>query len=359
MPVFWALYELYGSRWIIQATQMNGIVFGYHLRPDQMPLFGSILVVALIPVSEFLIFPILSLIGIRKPLQKMSLGGILAGCALLAAGLLDIQIEKTSTPAPQIDYCQLRFFNTMQCDYTLYGLTEKGLIINRLDAFDDNIKVNGEIETLSVTFIPINKTAAECQKIINSDFHLKRGKAISYYVKGNSFVEYIDDTGRSNTGDPFVRLLVNSNVEEVLLLVDKNHLDKLVRFNGTTSYTDKILLPSSEYDLFIKREHIATIKLEQGQVATIPIVETLDSSYSYSVIEITKANSVHMMWQIPQYLFMALSDIMISGIGLSFSYSEAPKRLKSVVQAFWLLGISFGNLIDIIVVGAKIFDSQV
>ena len=44
--------------------------------------------------------------------------------------------------------------------------------------------------------------------------------------------------------------------------------------------------------------------------------------------------------------------------GLEFSYSQAPSSMKSVLQAFWLLTVAFGNISVIVVVEAKAFNYQ-
>ena len=44
--------------------------------------------------------------------------------------------------------------------------------------------------------------------------------------------------------------------------------------------------------------------------------------------------------------------------GLEFSYSQAPSSMKSVVQAFLLPTVAFGNIIVIFVADAKAFNDQ-
>jgi len=43
---------------------------------------------------------------------------------------------------------------------------------------------------------------------------------------------------------------------------------------------------------------------------------------------------------------------------MDFSYSQAPVSMKSVMQSAWLMTVAFGNLIDVIIAGAKLFDKQ-
>jgi len=76
------------------------------------------------------------------------------------------------------------------------------------------------------------------------------------------------------------------------------------------------------------------------------------------LIEQSGANKMHMLWLVPQYVTMTLGEVMFSVTGLEFSYSQAPKSMKSVIQACWLLTVSFGNVIVIIIAEAKIFESQ-
>ena len=39
--------------------------------------------------------------------------------------------------------------------------------------------------------------------------------------------------------------------------------------------------------------------------------------------------------------------------------SQAPESMKTVLTSFWLLTVGIGNLIDIIVTGARLIDGQV
>jgi len=53
----------------------------------------------------------------------------------------------------------------------------------------------------------------------------------------------------------------------------------------------------------------------------------------------------HVAWQVPQYLFLAVGEVLVSVTALEFAYSQAPARLKSVVMALWFLTISAGSLL--------------
>uniref|UniRef100_A0A8C1PH33 Solute carrier family 15 member 1a n=1 Tax=Cyprinus carpio TaxID=7962 RepID=A0A8C1PH33_CYPCA len=71
--------------------------------------------------------------------------------------------------------------------------------------------------------------------------------------------------------------------------------------------------------------------------------------FSDDVFEDMKPNSVHMALQIPQYFLITTGEVMFSVTGLQFSYSQAPKNMKSVLQAGWLCTNAVGNIIVLIV----------
>jgi dipeptide/tripeptide permease len=63
-------------------------------------------------------------------------------------------------------------------------------------------------------------------------------------------------------------------------------------------------------------------------------------------------------YQLPQYFLLTCGEIMVSITGLEFAYSQAPKSMKGVVSACWLLTVAFGNVIVIIIAAANIGDQE-
>src|SRR5205807_1108542 len=52
----------------------------------------------------------------------------------------------------------------------------------------------------------------------------------------------------------------------------------------------------------------------------------------------------HVIWQILAFVVLTAGEIMVSVTHLEFAYTQAPKKLKSLVMCTYLLGISLGNL---------------
>jgi POT family proton-dependent oligopeptide transporter len=57
----------------------------------------------------------------------------------------------------------------------------------------------------------------------------------------------------------------------------------------------------------------------------------------------------HVAWQVPQYLFLAVGEVLVSVTALEFAYSQAPRRMKSLVMGLWYLTIASGSLLTAVV----------
>lgn len=95
LPLFWALYDQQGSRWTFQATRMNGNLGFYTIKPDQMHMANPLSLFILIPLFEYVVYPILYKIGIHRALQKMVMGLLFAALAFLFSAFVQFQIESS------------------------------------------------------------------------------------------------------------------------------------------------------------------------------------------------------------------------------------------------------------------------
>ncbi|OUU23344.1 MAG: hypothetical protein CBC13_05680 [Planctomycetia bacterium TMED53] len=64
-------------------------------------------------------------------------------------------------------------------------------------------------------------------------------------------------------------------------------------------------------------------------------------------------------WQILAYAILTFAEVMVSITGLEFAYTQAPKKMKSVIMALFLFSVSLGNTITAVVNKSITIDSGV
>ncbi len=62
-------------------------------------------------------------------------------------------------------------------------------------------------------------------------------------------------------------------------------------------------------------------------------------------IEAAPKGSVPVSWQMIQYWLITTAEVLVSVTGLEFAYTQAPRSMKSTIMGFWLLCVTFGNLL--------------
>lgn len=353
LPLFWALFDQQGSRWTFQATRMDGDIGFYEIKPDQMQVINPFLILVFIPLYEAYFYPLLSKFGIRRPLQKLTAGGILAGVAFLISGLVELELEKTYPVRPGDLESQFRVFNSLPCEYKAsVDIPDfKEFTIKSMAVFEEkHIKLQKAEHKYTYKFTPLASATAECPPI-TGDFKLESKKAMSVFLSDKTF-SYEDEPNKARSGNPVLRILANTKATRDITIRSGDG----DAFTGNTTHRDLIELPNAKYNIYVNSEKVLTIDLRQGSVNTIILRES--DKIHHSVIEIASPNSLTMLWLIPQYVVMTLGEVMFSVTGLEFSYSQAPASMKSVLQACWLLTVAVGNVIVVAIAGAQNFSSR-
>ena len=62
-----------------------------------------------------------------------------------------------------------------------------------------------------------------------------------------------------------------------------------------------------------------------------------------------KPNEIHVAWQAPAYILVALSEILASITGLEVAYAKAPENMKSFIMSLFLLTSAGGSALGILI----------
>jgi POT family proton-dependent oligopeptide transporter len=60
--------------------------------------------------------------------------------------------------------------------------------------------------------------------------------------------------------------------------------------------------------------------------------------------QLTAGISVNIAWQLFAYVIITMAEVFVSITCLEFSYTQAPKKMKSFIMALFLLSVSLGNV---------------
>lgn len=117
LPIFWALFDQQGSRWTLQATKMNGQLGGFIMKPDQIQVVNPVLIITFIPVFTYFVYPLLDKLRlVRTPLQKMTVGGVLASVSFVVCAIFQMQLEKEAPLAPLANHHHVAYLNGLNCN---------------------------------------------------------------------------------------------------------------------------------------------------------------------------------------------------------------------------------------------------
>uniref|UniRef100_A0A914XG34 Solute carrier family 15 member 1 n=1 Tax=Plectus sambesii TaxID=2011161 RepID=A0A914XG34_9BILA len=121
VPMFWALYDQQGSRWLIQAVAMDCKLWGNALLlPDQMQTLNAVLILAFIPIFQVVVYPLVGKCVKLTALRKMVAGGLLACVAFVISAAVQLQVNTTLPDVPAKGQAFLSFANTFQnCNLTI------------------------------------------------------------------------------------------------------------------------------------------------------------------------------------------------------------------------------------------------
>ena len=98
VAMFWALFEQTGSAWVLQAQNMERTVFAIELLPSQIQAANPLLVMILIPLFSYLVYPQLDKLFRLTPLRKIAIGMFLTVIAFSIAALAQEKIDQGATP---------------------------------------------------------------------------------------------------------------------------------------------------------------------------------------------------------------------------------------------------------------------
>jgi len=360
LPMFWALFDQQGSRWTLQATTMDGDFGFMTIQPDQMQTVNPILILALVPIVDSGVYPLIAKCKLNfTPLKRMTVGMMLAAVAFIIAAVVQLQIDEGLPKFPAGDAAQVKYINMMDSQATItVGSMPPITIQPFMSSGPTYLDLNNRPFDLTVNSAGTNT--------VFSGVQLEGGmrQTTILFKDGPILVNrtFEDLSAKPAQGRNAIRF-VNGFSSDLNVTVADLEFPYIASFN------------TSEYELVRKgnaafkivnidnpvQECTYTKELGFGSSFTLVIPTTFtfgaNCADQINAIMDIDPNTIHMAWQIPQYFFMTCGEVVFSVTGLEFSYSQAPSNMKSVLQAGWLFTVAVGNFIVLIIAeGAQLPD---
>ncbi|MGC6427798.1 MAG: POT family MFS transporter [Akkermansiaceae bacterium] len=98
VSAFWMLFDQTGSSWIFQAQDMDRQFLGHQWLPSQVQTINPILILILVPLFSFVIYPTVGKFIKLTPLRKMGAGLFLTVFSFAIIAGIQIAIENGDTP---------------------------------------------------------------------------------------------------------------------------------------------------------------------------------------------------------------------------------------------------------------------
>jgi proton-dependent oligopeptide transporter, POT family len=100
VAVFWSLWDQSsGGEWTLQARDLDLNVLGIRLLPEQVQVANPILILLLVPLFNYMIYPVTNRVFPLTPLRKIGIGLFLMSAAFLVIWRLQLRIDAGERPA--------------------------------------------------------------------------------------------------------------------------------------------------------------------------------------------------------------------------------------------------------------------
>lgn len=364
IPMFYAMYNQVNTKWLFQATRMDGRIGSYTIIPDHFLLLNPILVLILLPITMNFVDPYIKRCGMDRALRRMVFGGTTLAIAFAISGIIEsrIKVINPETSQPPAHEGEIRFFNGLNCSY----------VIQASDFFPQGIELSA-LSIYTVKHIPIhgfkyfNLTSnSPCARFKNKVVFMEEKTSVSVFIvinkrTGEIEVSAYDEINKSETGLPHLSVL-GAKPGDQILLKDSNAVQIKVQRRSMDMgdiYTEfdrprTVEVTPDRYAL-VRRDGRILTQFDMHLGGAYAAILYGDSATFY---EIREPNAVHILWLLPQAIIYSIGEIYFMIAWQDFKYTQAPATLKSVVCATAEFCEGIGDAIVVIITFCTNFDQD-
>ncbi|HEY0864170.1 MAG TPA: POT family MFS transporter [Lacunisphaera sp.] len=99
IAIFWSLWDQSGGEWVTQAQKMDLRFAGINWLPAQIQALNAIMILAFIPLFQYVIYPVINKVYALTPLRKIGLGLIVTGLSFFVSAWIETRIAAGLKPS--------------------------------------------------------------------------------------------------------------------------------------------------------------------------------------------------------------------------------------------------------------------
>ncbi|XP_050436867.1 solute carrier family 15 member 1-like [Adelges cooleyi] len=369
LPMFYALYDQFGSNWTLQGTLMNGKLdfLNWTIKPEQMITINCFLVMLFIPFFEAAVFPLIRKVGISTSLQKIIIGGFFTALAFVCSALLQYKIVGENVTLPPNE-CQLRIFNGFNCNITLRQPESADMYIEPLDVLNINTQTWSTNEKEIIYNLEIHSVCPKKSDdfTIEKNISAVKGEVISYFltssIGGNIVLQRLNAMKKLKNGNPNIRILFNEHLtnQNVTLRSVGGKFNIVKYVNLSSKFEQRLELPLDNYILYVQDKYVP-VKLDLLPASTNTLIlhrSLQDYDIEARMKTLERGNYLHILWQFPQIVVLTVAEVMCMTTLLKFTFTQAPLSMKSFLSSSISIAEAFGNIIVVVISNLNLFEQQ-
>ncbi|MDA1015469.1 MAG: POT family MFS transporter [Planctomycetota bacterium] len=361
VAVFWSLFDQTGSAWIQQARRMDRTVWLPHfdfssftvsigeteLLSSQIQAANPILILILVPLFSYWLYPAISRFFPLTPLRKVGIGLFLTVVAFALPAWVEGQINggEVISSTSEGDTNDWPVERLLDGDETSSGWVssefKKGFkkqeIVIRLRE-----RRAWKLDKIQVRHNPDMRQFLD-EKLLEGDTEKAastcRAREIEFFSGTTRLGDPVEnaDGAKKWTWTRSLGKLELSATDPVATSAELN-------VNGVETEYVMVRINSNHGGGYVGLGEIAVLRTGSQ---TLPSDERQPSEQDLADGSTNVAAIGHrptIVWQLLAYLLMTAAEVMVSITCLEFSYTQAPNSMKSFIMSLYLLSVSAGNL---------------
>ncbi|XP_026470425.1 peptide transporter family 1-like [Ctenocephalides felis] len=318
---------------------MDGQLGSFSFLLEHYELMQPLLAIIIMPICDHVIDHVIKPWKLDRTFRRMIFGGLMISIAFLISGILETCIKSQLPPLPTEKELQIRIFNGFNCTAVIQSesLSPDYLIVNPFGMYSNKHVPYDSLHQSQSLHLSIR---GSCFSPINETIDTYGGIAIPVMIRnedGQAVADSYQETLLKSASGLPILTVVGADIRDNVVIRDPYGSELSITVkpsivaghsvinNPTRTYEVDVSL----YDLYLNGAKIMKLDLDPGGVYLVTLVNS-----TARVFVVTKPNSVHVLWMLPQAAVLILGEIYFSITYDQFIYTEAPMSCKIIVAAF-------------------------